>query len=47
MCSIKHLHVTTKEELKEALCVAQHEQMDCMIEIESSIDANASFHRFV
>ncbi|XP_017425308.1 protein PHYLLO, chloroplastic isoform X3 [Vigna angularis] len=41
---IKHLHVTTKEELKEALCVAQHEQMDCMIEIESSIDANASFH---
>ncbi|XP_068499038.1 protein PHYLLO, chloroplastic isoform X2 [Phaseolus vulgaris] len=41
---IKHLHVTTKEELKEALCVGQHEQTDCMIEIESSIDANASFH---
>ncbi|CAJ1958883.1 unnamed protein product [Sphenostylis stenocarpa] len=45
MCSIKHIHATTKEELKEALSVAQHEQMDCMIEIESSIDANASFHR--
>ncbi|WJX87640.1 hypothetical protein P8452_69808 [Trifolium repens] len=42
--SIKHLHVKTKAELKEALYVAQHEKMDCMVEIESSIDANANFH---
>ncbi|TKY49620.1 PHYLLO protein [Spatholobus suberectus] len=41
---VKHLHVKTKAELKEALCIAKHEQMDCMVEIESSIDANASFH---
>ncbi|XP_061353236.1 protein PHYLLO, chloroplastic isoform X2 [Gastrolobium bilobum] len=41
---IKHLHVKTKAEFKEALCVGQHEQMDCMVEIESSIDANANFH---
>ncbi|RDX71618.1 Protein PHYLLO, chloroplastic, partial [Mucuna pruriens] len=41
---VKHLHVKTKVELKEALFVTQHEQMDCMVEIESSIDANASFH---
>ncbi|XP_057414973.1 protein PHYLLO, chloroplastic isoform X3 [Lotus japonicus] len=43
--SVKHLHAKTKVELKEALCVAQNEQMDCMVEIESSIDANADFHR--
>ncbi|RZC18453.1 Protein PHYLLO, chloroplastic, partial [Glycine soja] len=43
-CSVKHLHVKTKAELKEAMCVAQHEQMDCMVEIESSINANANFH---
>lgn len=42
--SIKHLYVKTKAELKEALYVAQHEKMDCMVEIESSIDANANFH---
>ncbi|KAK7360718.1 hypothetical protein VNO77_02727 [Canavalia gladiata] len=41
---IRHLHVKTKAELEEALSVAQHEQMDYMVEIESSIDANASFH---
>ena len=37
----------TKAELEEALCVAHHEQMDCMVEIESSIDANANFHRLI
>ncbi|CAI8583568.1 unnamed protein product [Vicia faba] len=42
--SIKHLHVKTKAELEEALYVAQHEKMDCLVEIESSIDANANFH---
>ncbi|XP_050872280.1 protein PHYLLO, chloroplastic isoform X2 [Lathyrus oleraceus] len=42
--SIKHLHVKTKTELEEALSVAQHEKMDCLVEIESSIDANANFH---
>ncbi|XP_045833302.1 protein PHYLLO, chloroplastic isoform X1 [Trifolium pratense] len=42
--SVKHLHVKTKAELEEALYVAQHENMDCMVEIESSIDANANFH---
>ena len=46
-CRIKHLHVKTKAELEEALSVAQHEQVDCMVEIESSIDANANFHRFI
>ncbi|KAE9597953.1 putative 2-succinyl-5-enolpyruvyl-6-hydroxy-3-cyclohexene-1-carboxylic-acid synthase [Lupinus albus] len=41
---IKHLHVKTKAELEEALCVVQHEQMDCLVEIESSIEANSNFH---
>ncbi|OIV93706.1 hypothetical protein TanjilG_16557 [Lupinus angustifolius] len=42
--SIKHLHVKTKAELEEALCVVQHEKMDCLVEIESSIEANSNFH---
>ncbi|KAI4357933.1 hypothetical protein L6164_001848 [Bauhinia variegata] len=41
---IKHLHVQTKMELEHALLAAQQEEMDCIIEIESSIDANANFH---
>ncbi|MED6110114.1 hypothetical protein PIB30_040017 [Stylosanthes scabra] len=41
---IKHLHVKTKAEFEDALRLAQHEQVDCMVEIDSSIDANANFH---
>ena len=32
-------------ELEDALLASQHEEIDSIIEIESSIDANAKFHR--
>ncbi|KAJ7943266.1 protein PHYLLO, chloroplastic [Quillaja saponaria] len=44
---VKHLHVQTKLELEDALSTTQHEEIDCVIEIESSIDANANFHRLL
>lgn len=34
-------------ELEDALVAAQQEETDCIVEIESSIDSNAKFHRFV
>lgn len=34
-------------ELQDALCLSHHEENDCIIEVESSIDANTAFHRFV
>jgi hypothetical protein len=47
MCSVKHLLVQTKVELQDALLISQHDEMDCVIEVESSIDANATFHRLL
>ncbi|KAK1425534.1 hypothetical protein QVD17_20887 [Tagetes erecta] len=41
---VKHVHVRTKAELQNALIKSQHEEFDCVIEVESSIDANANFH---
>ncbi|XP_022992379.1 protein PHYLLO, chloroplastic isoform X2 [Cucurbita maxima] len=41
---LKHLHVRTKMELQDALFMSQCEENDCIIEVESSIDANTSFH---
>ncbi|XP_058112414.1 protein PHYLLO, chloroplastic isoform X2 [Magnolia sinica] len=42
--SVKHLHVRTKEELQHALWTSQHSQTDYIIEVESSIEKNATFH---
>lgn len=42
-----HLHVTTKVELEDALLTSQDKEVDCVIEVEGCIDANATFHRFV
>lgn len=47
MYSLKHLHVRTKRELQDALFMSQREENDFIIEVESSIDANTSFHRFL
>ncbi|KAL7603912.1 hypothetical protein Lser_V15G15247 [Lactuca serriola] len=41
---VKHVHVSTKSELQKALLNSQHEESDCVIEVESSIDANKNFH---
>ena len=45
-CSVKHLEVQTKAELYDALVTSQPEEMDCVIEVVSSIEANATFHRW-
>ncbi|KAI7754357.1 hypothetical protein M8C21_006045 [Ambrosia artemisiifolia] len=47
LCSahgVKHVHVHTKYELQNALIKSQHEEVDIVIEVESSIDANKNFH---
>ncbi|KAI9169285.1 hypothetical protein LWI28_010195 [Acer negundo] len=41
---VKHLRVKTKIELQDALFKTQHKGTDCVIEVESCIDANATFH---
>ncbi|XP_040374185.1 protein PHYLLO, chloroplastic isoform X8 [Rosa chinensis] len=41
---VMHLHATTKLDFEEALFTSQHGGMDCVIEVESCIDTNASFH---
>ncbi|XP_026381048.1 protein PHYLLO, chloroplastic-like isoform X2 [Papaver somniferum] len=43
--SVRHLQVRTKMELREALMIAEQEQTDCLIEVESNIEDNAKFHR--
>ncbi|MCL7043110.1 hypothetical protein MKW94_015470 [Papaver nudicaule] len=43
--SVRHLQVQTKMELQEALLIAEQEQTDCLIEVESCIEDNAKFHR--
>lgn len=47
LCSVKHLEVQTKAELHDALFSSQAEEDDCVIEVSSSIDANATFHRLL
>ena len=44
---MKHVEVQTKVELHDALFRSQYEEMDCVIEVASSIDANATFHRLL
>ncbi|CAK9155708.1 unnamed protein product [Ilex paraguariensis] len=40
---VKHVQVQTKIELLDALFTSQQDDTDCVIEVESSIDANANF----
>lgn len=42
--SVRHLRVKTKVELQEALLKFEHEKTDCVIEVESGIGANSTFH---
>ncbi|XP_021292917.1 protein PHYLLO, chloroplastic isoform X1 [Herrania umbratica] len=44
---VKHLQVKTKMELHDALFSSQQGETDCVIEVESSIDANATFHSYL
>ncbi|KAJ0038657.1 hypothetical protein Pint_23420 [Pistacia integerrima] len=41
---VKHLAVKTKTELEDALVTSKHLGTDCVIEVESCIDENATFH---
>nr|XP_043623438.1 protein PHYLLO, chloroplastic [Erigeron canadensis] len=41
---VKHVQVHTKDELQNAMLKSQQEEVDCVIEVESSISANANFH---
>lgn len=42
-----HLHAKTKLDLEDALFTSQQGGIDYVIEVESCIDTNASFHRLV
>ncbi|XP_050226145.1 protein PHYLLO, chloroplastic isoform X2 [Mercurialis annua] len=42
--SVRHLQVKTKMELRDALVTTQQEETDCVIEVDSSISANSTFH---
>ncbi|KAL6634634.1 hypothetical protein ACP70R_027305 [Stipagrostis hirtigluma subsp. patula] len=44
---IKHFLVQTKVDLHDALAKSHVEQVDCVIEVENSIDSNANFHRII
>ncbi|KAG9133231.1 hypothetical protein Leryth_022093 [Lithospermum erythrorhizon] len=41
---VNYMHAQTKMELQNALHASQEEEVDSVIEIESSIEANAGFH---
>ncbi|XP_073287012.1 protein PHYLLO, chloroplastic isoform X2 [Primulina huaijiensis] len=41
---VKHIHVKTKGELDDALFASQRDDVDCVVEVESSIDTNVEFH---
>ncbi|XP_023642879.1 protein PHYLLO, chloroplastic isoform X2 [Capsella rubella] len=41
---VRYVHVGTKSELEDALFVPSFEEMDCIVEVESSINANAIVH---
>ncbi|CAN6447202.1 unnamed protein product [Victoria cruziana] len=42
---VKHLQVQTKKELQDALALSHQGFSDCIIEVSSSIEKNATFHR--
>lgn len=42
---MKHLKVQSKMELQDALLASQMDKEDFVIEVDSTIDANAAFHR--
>ncbi|WCJ35750.1 2-succinyl-5-enolpyruvyl-6-hydroxy-3-cyclohexene-1-carboxylate synthase [Euphorbia peplus] len=42
--SVGHLHVKTKMELLDALLISQQEKTDYIIEVESCISTNSTFH---
>ncbi|XP_025816542.1 protein PHYLLO, chloroplastic isoform X5 [Panicum hallii] len=44
---VKHLRVQTKAELHDALVKSKAEQIDCVVEVDNSIDSNADFHRIM
>ncbi|XP_066320865.1 protein PHYLLO, chloroplastic-like isoform X7 [Miscanthus floridulus] len=44
---VKHFLVQTKAELHDALVKSNMEQVDCVVEVDNSIDSNANFHRFI
>lgn len=46
-CRVKHFLVQTKAELHDALLKSNMEQVDCVVEVDNSIDSNANFHRFI
>ncbi|KAM6548265.1 hypothetical protein CsatB_019941 [Cannabis sativa] len=41
---VKHVEVQTKADLHDALVRSKHQELDCVIEVVSSIDSNATFH---
>ncbi|KAL3698745.1 hypothetical protein R1sor_012821 [Riccia sorocarpa] len=45
--SVDHWYVKSKEDLKAALQVVQRSPLNCVIEVESTIEENADFHRFL
>ncbi|OEL19228.1 Protein PHYLLO, chloroplastic [Dichanthelium oligosanthes] len=44
---VKHFLVQTKAELHDALVKSKAEQIDCVVEVDNSIDSNANFHRIM
>lgn len=44
---VKHCLVQTKAELHEALVKSNAERVDCVVEVDNSIDSNANFHRIM
>ncbi|XP_004952910.1 protein PHYLLO, chloroplastic isoform X2 [Setaria italica] len=44
---VKHFLVQTKAELHDALVKSKEEQIDCVVEVDNSIDSNANFHRIM
>lgn len=47
LCSVKHIQVQTKTELQNALFTSQREDVDCIVEVESEIETNITFHKSV
>ncbi|KAL2645330.1 hypothetical protein R1flu_012917 [Riccia fluitans] len=45
--NVDHWYVRSKEDLKTALQVVQRSPLNCVIEVESTIEENADFHRFL
>ncbi|CAL5021226.1 unnamed protein product [Urochloa decumbens] len=44
---VKHFLVQTKAALHDALVKSKEEQIDCVVEVDNSIDSNANFHRII